>query len=159
MGEQTPDYVTNPPARRVETYRKRARAAELRRAGWRWDDIAAEVGYADKAVAFRAVEALMNEERELGFGEVSLYRAEQLDRYNALLKAAWEQAEAGSKDHLNAAVRILTRIDKLTGAEAPIKHEFGESDVDRAIRELDAEIRRRSAEAARQIVAGQDPQG
>lgn len=156
---QTPGHITHPPAKRAEVYEKKRKAAELRRHGTRWEDIAAEVGYADGATAFNAVNRLMQEERRLAYDEVELYRTEQLARYLDLLKVNWPLAEAGSEKHSSIVIRILTRIDKLTGAEAPIKFEMGEGDIDHALRELEAEIGRRSAAAQVQAARGQDAPG
>lgn len=147
MGEQTPTHITHPYAEREEVYRKRAHAAQLRREGWDWASIAAEVGYADRATAYNAVKALNDEERSFAYEEVSLYRAEQLERYRDMLRVNWPLMAGGSAKHANVVLRVLTRIDKLTGAEAPIKFDLGEGDVDRALRDLEAEIGRRAAAA------------
>lgn len=144
MGRQTPDSVHNPPAKREEIYRKRMRAAELRRQGWQWQDIADEVGYSTRGAAWTAVRELLKEHQSLAYEEIALYRQESLDRLTDLLKAAMPGALKGDEKMLREARLIISQIGDLTGEKAPVKVEIGESDVDRAIRELDEELERRA---------------
>lgn len=159
MGKQTPYSKTVPPEDREELYRKKMRAAELRRMGWRWDDIAVEVGYFNRGSAFNAVKSLMKEHQSLAYDEIALYRQESIDRLTMLLKAAMPKALDGDEKMMTQARLLISQIDDLTGAKAPVKVEIGESDVDRAIRELEAELDRRAAEHPGQAAAVQGAAG
>jgi hypothetical protein len=138
------------PARKEEAYRKRMKAAELRRMGKKWEDVAAESGYHDRAGAFNAVKLLLKEHQSLAYDEIALYRQESIDRLTMLLEAALPRALKGDEKMMREARLIISQIDDLTGAKAPVKVEIGESDVDRAIRELEAELNERSAAIARE---------
>lgn len=153
MGSQTPRSVSHPPAKQVETYEKRRRAAELRRAGWTWDAIAAEVGYADKSTAHHAVAYLLKEHQSLAYEEIALYRQESLDRLTDLLKVAMEKALKGDEKMMTQARLIISQIGDLTGEKAPLQVQIGESDVDRLLREAIEEYRRRAAQLDRQTGA------
>lgn len=156
----TPRAVTNPPAKKLPMYEKAHHAAELRRAGNTWDDIAAEIGYANRATACRAVKNLMIEARELAYGEADLYRMESLDRLLELYKAARPLALAGSDKHLNVCARIIKQMGELRGENMPVQIEIGMSDVDQLLAAAEQELGRRAAatqvEASRRQ-AGADP--
>lgn len=157
MGRQTPQRVTNPPARMAEVYEKRRRAAELRRKGYTWADVAAETGYADQASAYNAVQALLREHQSLAYDEIAIYRQESLDRLTDLLKVAMAGALNGDEKMMREARLIISQIGDLTGEKAPIKHEIGESDVDRLLRDAVEEFQRRAAKLDREAGAGTGP--
>jgi hypothetical protein len=154
MGEQTPQRVTNPPAKQIETYEKRRRAAELRRKGWHWDEIAVEVGYSDKASAYNGVKSLLKEHQSLAYDEIATYRQESLDRLTDLLKAAMPRALNGDEKMMREARLIISQMDDLCGTKAPQQVQIGESDVDRLLRDAVEEFRRRTVELDRQAGAG-----
>lgn len=155
MGKQTPQNVTNPPARHADVYEKRYRAAELRRTTSKtWDEIAAEVGYGTKSAACNAVKALLREHQSLAYEEIALYRQESLDRYADLYAVAWPLAKAGSEKHMAVCLRIISAVGDLTGEKAPVQVQIGESDVDRLLRDALQEFNRRVAELDRQTSAG-----
>ena len=81
------------PERSDEAYVKRTKAAEMRRAGHTWEEVAAECGYTGKGSAHNAVKLLLQEHQSLAYEEVALLRQESLDRYVALLKAVWPHFE------------------------------------------------------------------
>jgi hypothetical protein len=141
----------------AEVYEKRRKAAELRRLGNSWDDVAAGAGFSDKASAYKGVKALLKEHQSLAYDEIALYRQESLDRLTDLLRVAMTKALAGDEKMMREARLIISQIDDLTGAKAPVQVQIGESDVDRTIRELSAEIDRRAAAAAREAVGDQAP--
>lgn len=159
MGKQTPYSKTVPPAEREALYRRKMQAAEMRRKGSTWDEIAAEVGYAGKQGAYEAVKSLLKEHQSLAYDEIALYRQESLDRLTDLLKVAMKGALSGDEKMMREARLIISQIGDLTGEKAPVKVEIGESDVDRAIRELDAEIERRAAGVAAEAGPVQEPAG
>jgi|tagenome__1003787_1003787.scaffolds.fasta_scaffold19925405_2 hypothetical protein len=155
MGSQTPRDVTFPPAKQAETYEKRRRAAELRRAGWTWGAIAGEVGYSDRGSACAAVKALLKEHQSLAYDEIALYRQESLDRLTDLLKVAMMGALAGDEKMMRESRLIISQIGDLTGEKAPLQVQIGESDVDRLLREALDEFQRRTAQLDRKV--GADP--
>lgn len=134
-------------------------AVKLRRAGHTYDEIASALGYSSRGRAHTAVKDAMIRAREELYGEADLYRVESLDRLTALLKALWPRAEKGDDKAVAECRRLISAMDDLTGAKAPVKLEIGEGDVDRAIRELDAEIDRRAREVAGEIPDATDTAG
>lgn len=128
-------------------YPVQARAAENRkaaldmvRAGKSYDEIVATGLYASRGAVSVAVRAGLEMSRKEMFTSAELYRAQSLDRLNALLGACWDRAIAGSKDHIAEARRIISDIGDLTGAKAPVRYEIGEGDVDRLLAALDARL-------------------
>jgi hypothetical protein len=146
-------------AAREEAYRKRREAAKMKRAGHTWDEIAATVGYHDRSGACTAVKLLMQEQQGLAYGEADLYRQESLDRLEALLHACWKMAMEGSDKHVTQARLIISQIGDLRGEKAPLEVQFGESDVDRLLREAQEEFQRRAAELDQQASGVQAPSG
>lgn len=154
MGEQTPRHISHPPAKQVETYEKRRLAAELRRKGNTWDEVAKGAGYPDKASAYNGVKALLKEHQSLAYDEIATYRQESLDRLTDLLKVAMKGALAGDEKMMREARLIISQMDDLCGTKAPQQIQIGESDVDRLLRDAVEEFRRRTAELDRQAAAG-----
>jgi hypothetical protein len=87
--------------------------------------------------------------------ETVYYRAESLDRLQALLKALWQRAMDGDIKAVTECRLIIDSISRLTGANAPTRIQIGESDVDATIRELDDEISRRARAVEGQVVRGE----
>lgn len=131
-------------------YRRRTKAAELRRTGMPWREVAAQAGYSDASHAHRAVKALLVESRDLAYQEIGLYRQESIERIEAVLEKAWPFVERGSDKHMAIALRCIKQISELRGEDAPVKVELGESDVDRLLRDALEEFRRRAGAADQQ---------
>lgn len=159
----TPQAVSNPPAKMLPIYLRDSKAAELRRAGYTWEDIAAEsrtwdfgaTPYGTRANAFNAVKKRMIEARELAYGEAELYRVESLERLTDLLKAVWPMAMRGSDKHVESARRIIKQMGDLRGENMPIQIEMGMSDVDRLLRDALDEFNKRAGESDREASADQ----
>lgn len=147
------------PERRAEWYAKASRGAEMRRAGFRWADIAAELGYAGAASACESVRRLLKEEQKHAYHEAALYRQESYDRLTELLKAVWPMALRGSDKHITQARLIISQIGDLTGEKAPVKLQIGESDVDRLLRDALDEFNRRVKELDQQAAGAAADQG
>jgi hypothetical protein len=147
------------PADKELVYRKRSEAAKLKREGHGWEEIAQLVGYADRAGAFNAVKKLMLEQRDLAYGEADLYRAESLDRLESLLKVQMVKAMAGDDKATTQCRLIISQIGDLRGEKSAIKVEWGDSDVDRLLREAQEEFSQRVADLDRQAGRVQAPQG
>jgi hypothetical protein len=145
----TPRAVTNPPAKKAMLYDRARHAAELRRSGCTWDEVAAG-----------AVKNLMIEARDLAYGEADLYRMESLDRLMELYKAARPIALAGSDKHLTVCARIIKQMGELRGENMPVQIEIGMGDVDQLLAAAEQELGRRVAAAqveASRVQAGADP--
>jgi hypothetical protein len=147
-------------AQSYEVAVRRREAVRMAREGNSWDDIADTLGYASRGAAFTDVQRAMKQALREMFTETELYRYESLERLRELLKSLWPRRE---DEKVAREIRlIISDMGDLTGAKAPIKYEIGESDVDRALRELDLEIGRRAAAAESQAGAaagGEAPQG
>lgn len=155
MGERTLTSVTHPDAMREEVYRKRMKAAELRRLGHKWDDVAVMAGYPSKQTAHSAVRELLREHQSLAYDEIALYRQESLDRLTELLRVAMEKALKGDEKMMTQARLLISQMGDLTGEKAPVEVRIGESDVDRLLRDAIEEFRRRTGGADPQVGDGQ----
>lgn len=147
------------PAFMEQVYEKARQAAELKRAGYTWDEVARLSGYGNKSSAFEAVKRLMVRNRDLAYGEADLYRAESLERLEELFRVQFERALKGDDKATTQCRLIISQIGDLRGEKAPVKLEWAESDVDRLLREAQEEFARRAAELDREAPALQDPQG
>lgn len=131
--------------RDIENATKVRKAIELKHAGYDWDEIADECGWASRGAAFTQVDRFMKRYIRETVTEVEVYRHESLERLRELIKALWDRR---ADEKVAAEIRRCTeRIDKLTGAERPTVIQIEEGDVDRALRELDAQINARAAAA------------
>ena len=133
----------------LRTAELRAEVIRLRRAGKMYDEVTAMTGV-PRGTAHRWVkEALKAAAAELG--EISeVYRAESMDRLTVLLGACWDRAVKGSDKHISEARRIISDMNDLMGAKAPVQVEIGESDVDRLLRDALEEFGRRTGADDRQ---------
>jgi len=101
--------VTESVATAVE---KRKRALELRRAGWSFEDIAAEVGYANKGSAHRAVkQGIAAITRESATELIEL----ELSRLDDLLASLYESARNGDLFAVDRALKIADQRTKFLG--------------------------------------------
>jgi thioredoxin-like negative regulator of GroEL len=112
-------------------------------------EVAEQVGSSVETVR-RVLNAAVKDAAANRLTEADLLVTERLEQYGALLNAVWDDAMVGNIKAVNAAIRILDQVSDLTGEKAPVRHEFGESDVDRLLREAIEEHRRRAERADRQ---------
>jgi hypothetical protein len=89
---------------------------QLRRAGASYDNIAKVAGYNSRQAAHSAINSYLKRETHEAAEE---YRKLQNERYETLLQALVSQLAAGDVQAINAAVKILARIDALNGLEQP----------------------------------------
>lgn len=92
--------------------KRRARCVELVSRGWRYEDIAREVGYATRGAVSKAVHRAL---RERAVDAVDEFRALEIARLDALQVAVWEQAMAGDVKAATTVLRIIDRRIKLLG--------------------------------------------
>lgn len=143
------------PAHMEKIYEKQARAAELKRDGHTWQEVAQLAGYASRSSAYEAVRKLMVRNRDLAYGEADLYRAESLERLEELFRTQFVKARSGDDKATTQCRLIISQIGDLRGEKAPVKLEWADSDVDRLLREAQEEFDRRVTELDRQAGATQ----
>lgn len=91
---------------------KRKKALDLRRAGWSFDDIATEVGYANRGSAHRAVkQGIAAITRESATELIEL----ELSRLDDLLAGLYEQARNGDLFAVDRALKIMDQRAKFLG--------------------------------------------
>lgn len=91
---------------------KRKQALELRRAGWSFDDIAAEVGYANKGSAHRAVkQGIADITRESATELLEL----ELSRLDDMFSGLYENARNGDNFSVDRALKIMDQRARLLG--------------------------------------------
>jgi len=102
---------------------KWAKALALRTAGKTYQEIAVEVGYADRSSAYNAVmDALKAMVRE----PADQARELELERLDKLTAAVWERAMKGDDFAIDRALKIADRRARLLGLDAPQKLELAE---------------------------------
>ncbi|MCD2116737.1 MULTISPECIES: hypothetical protein [Rhodococcus] len=94
------------------------RCLELRREGHTWQEIADQLGYADRSGARKAVERLLDRTE---FESVDEYRVLESDRLDALHAAYWTAALAGDLDAAKLVLRISAQRCRLLGLDLPAR--------------------------------------
>ncbi|MBF6082892.1 hypothetical protein IU485_16125 [Nocardia cyriacigeorgica] len=118
------------------TRTRQQRALELRLAGRNYDDIAAELDYASRASAWKAVQACLDRtEAET----VADYRYVQDCRYTNLFRAWWPAALSGDDKAAAVVLRTLEALSKLHGLNR-------DTNTDNAASMSPAEFQQRLAE-------------
>jgi hypothetical protein len=97
--------------RALASYR-RTRALELRAGGARYDEIAREVGYANRGTAHKVISQAL-EAREAA--TVDFLRQMELARLDALQVSLWDDAMAGDLPSATAVLRIIDARCRLLG--------------------------------------------
>lgn len=99
---------------------RRLKALSLRQAGASFRDIASQLGVS-RQQAYRDVDAALSELAELQREKTEKLRALELARLDRLLLAVWPRAQGGDLQAVDRAVRILERISRLMGLDAPTR--------------------------------------
>ncbi len=108
---------------------KRKKALDLRRAGWSFEDIAAEVGYANKGSAHRAVkQGIADITRESATELLEL----ELSRLDDMFAGLYEAARGGDNFSVDRALKIMDQRARLLGLYEK-KPEDGAADVRAAV--------------------------
>lgn len=102
------------------------KAIEMRARGRTWEMVAEEIGVTAKTAmkwvnseyAQRSEHRSVSDAREVAISRYEMLFAEAVERLEALGQASTSLNASG---YINAARGLLERIDKLTGAEVPIK--------------------------------------
>jgi hypothetical protein len=119
--------------RRIEAAERRARALELRKAGATYDQIATQLGFANRGGAYRAVATALKEITAEPAEEV---RALELERLDAMLLGLWPQARKGSNGAVDRVLRIMERRAKLLGLDQPTRFSVDAEHLGREIADL-----------------------
>ena len=98
---------------------KAAKALELRKAGFTYDQIATQVGYASRSGAYKAVNSAL---QEITREPAEVLRSLELERLDALTLAVWRKARQGNVQAIDRVVKLMERRSKLTGLDAPEAH-------------------------------------
>lgn len=102
---------------------KRSRAIELRRAGSSYEQIAKDVGFANRGTAFRAVQIGLRESlQEAGSEDL---RSLELERLECLQRSRWSKAVGGDDKAFDRVLAIMKRRAELMGLDAPVKLQHG----------------------------------
>jgi hypothetical protein len=120
---------------------KEVKVLELRRAGFTWQRIAEQTGYADHTGAYAAYKRAIRRTQQQPADEL---REQEIDRIDRLQLAIWEDAMGGDTKAVLTIVRLMEMRAKLLGLDMPIKIEqeittwTGGDSIDRAVRDLAA---------------------
>src|SRR4051794_32312269 len=103
---------TQLPERRgaAQTAWRRGRAVELAIAGLSYDDIAEQVGYANRGTAWRTVQEAFRDRRHAAIDE---HRALELARLDSLHSAYWDAAITGDLKAAEVCLKVIAQRIKL----------------------------------------------
>ncbi|MFI7608899.1 hypothetical protein ACIBTV_27815 [Micromonospora sp. NPDC049366] len=128
-------------AQQAQTAKRRRDAIQLRLAGADWDTIAERLGYASRGAACTDVTRAMEKAAAEAVRDADVLRQVELDRINRLQLAYWPKAIGGDTDAARVVQWCIDRRAKLTGLDAPIKHQVVTMGaIEAAIAELEAQL-------------------
>ena len=143
--------------RTIAQRNREARALNLRKGGFSYDAIAAELGYADRSGAYRAIQRALARTLSEPADELRKLEVERLDdlwrRTQVILATRhavlYQGADTGFDDPgprlkaIEVGIRVMERRAKLLGLDAPVKTRvevITEDVVDAEIKRLEAEL-------------------
>ena len=133
---QTPEQSALEKAAELEA--KELKVLELRRAGFTFQRIAEEVGYATPSGAQRALERVMTRNVPQAPEE---FRWQELDRLDRMQVALWPRAMKGDDRAIGTIVRLMERRARLVGIDAPQRIQAEVVNYD-GNRDIDGDIER-----------------
>src|SRR5664280_423572 len=95
---------------------RRARAVELRTAGRTYDQIAVELGYANRGTVYHVVAEALRAKTLETVGEV---RSLEVERLDSLQLVMWQKAMEGDVPSAIAVVRCIMSLCRLRGLHGP----------------------------------------
>jgi AraC-like DNA-binding protein len=122
----------------AELEAKEAKVLELRRAGFTFQRIAEEVGYATPSGAQRALERIMTRNIPQAPEE---FRWQELDRLDRMQVALWPRAMKGDDRAIGTIIRLMERRARLVGIDAPQRIQAEVVNYD-GTRDIDGDIER-----------------
>jgi len=133
---QAPEQTAEEKA--AEREAKELKVLELRRAGFTFQRIAEEVGYATPSGAQRALERIMTRNVPQAPEE---FRWQELDRLDRMQVALWPRAMKGDDRAIGTIVRLMERRARLVGIDAPQRIQAEVVNYD-GTRDIDGDIER-----------------
>jgi hypothetical protein len=130
--------VQTPEQKAAELEAKELKVLELRRAGFTFQRIAEEVGYATPSGAQRALERIMTRNVPQAPDE---FRWQELDRLDRMQVALWPRAMKGDDRAIGTIVKLMERRAKLVGIDAPQRIQAEVVNYD-GTRDIDGDIER-----------------
>jgi hypothetical protein len=127
-----------PAEKAAELEAKEAKVLELRRAGFTFQRIAEEVGYATPSGAQRALERIMTRNLPQAPEE---FRWQELDRLDRMQVALWPRAMKGDDRAIGTIIRLMERRARLVGIDAPQRIQAEVVNYD-GTRDIDGDIER-----------------
>jgi hypothetical protein len=127
-----------PEEKAAELEAKEAKVLELRRAGFTFQRIAEEVGYATPSGAQRALERIMTRNLPQAPEE---FRWQELDRLDRMQVALWPRAMKGDDRAIGTIIRLMERRARLVGIDAPQRIQAEVVNYD-GTRDIDGDIER-----------------
>ena len=126
---------------------RRAQAVALRRDGHSFDEIGLLL-HVSAQTAAQYVQTHLLELREKAELDTEAIRDIELQRCDALLRAAWPKAKKGDTYSIQACLKVMERRSKLLGLDAPAKQDINLSMTtpDQAAKMTDAQINQRVKE-------------
>jgi cyanate lyase len=103
---------------------RRARAVELRTTGLTYDQIATELGYANRGTVYHVVSEALKAQTAEAVGEL---RSLEIERLDNLQLAVWQKAMEGDVPSAIAVVRCILARCRLLGLDGPSLLELGDS--------------------------------
>jgi hypothetical protein len=122
--------------RAVTAQVKEQQALELRQAGHTFDAIAAQLGYASRSTAYRAVSRALQRIRAQADQTAEQLRQLEDARYDRMLRAIDDKVQQGDVAAIDRALRISKARRELWGLDAPVQIQ---SEVSPAMQRLMAE--------------------
>ncbi len=112
--------VTSEPtaAQLAKARRRDAQAVELALAGASYDAIAAELGYADRSGAWRAVRRALDRHEA---ADVVALREQEVARLDRLQRGLWSKAVRGDVQAAAVVLRLIDRRCRLQGLDVPAR--------------------------------------
>lgn len=135
---QEDEQNITPEEKAKELEAKELKVLDLRRAGFTFQRIAEEVGYATPSGAQRALERIMARNIPMAPEE---FRWQELDRLDRMQVALWPRAMKGDDRAIGTIVRLMERRAKLVGIDAPTKIQAEVVNYD-GNRDIDGDIER-----------------
>lgn len=107
--------------RRIEAKERALKALELRKKGFRYEQIAQQLGYSNRGSAHKAVMRELNLLAKECQEEAAQVRDLELQRLDDLFLAAWKAIAGGSESAIDRALRVSESRRKLMGLDAAQK--------------------------------------
>lgn len=106
--------------RTIEAQERRAKAVQLRRMGWSYTRIAAQLGMTRSSVHKAVTKALTETQKALDL-EADILRTQELERLDELQSYIWIEASKGNLKAVDRVLKVIERRARLLGLDAPAK--------------------------------------